>query len=72
MNRPPDPAIERALALIGQPRQEDCPRCGAAVVHQTVFPRLHSVMSAALACNVDPQRLYRALRMRKKAAEWKK
>ena len=62
-----DSAVARALALIGQPRNENCPRCGAASVHQTAILAPHTALSAALACNIDPQRLYRALRMRKKA-----
>ena len=64
--RPLDPAVARALALIGQQRQGECPRCGAAPVHQTAILAPHTALSAALACNVDPQRLYYALRMRKK------
>ena len=52
MKRTDPQALERAIALIGEP-------------YERTVTRKHSAHSAALACGVEPQTLHRALRKRR-------
>lgn len=57
-------AIDRALALIGQPR-ECCPSCGRTLgvkVHARARSERYTPHSAAQAVGVDEQSVYRAYR----------
>ena len=60
-------ALARALALVGQPR-DVCPTCGGDVRAPMGGSYLgtHTPNSAALACGIDPQSLYRQLKRMKK------
>lgn len=60
-------ALERALALVGQ-EKAPCAACGRPPGPVAYGKHAHSAYSAARACGIDPQLVYRAIKRKAKAA----
>ena len=60
------PNVAKAVALVGQPR-ERCSACGTVLGSASNASAVHTVNSAALACNVAASRVYAAIKRQRKA-----